>query len=74
MRFSKGSSVFVFGLLLGGICAPAAKASADELPSEGTTLEVQAPSQHGTVAYLTAVSFDVADADLPDDPGIGVQQ
>lgn len=74
MRFSKGSSVFVFGLLLGGICAPAAKASADELPSDGTTLEVQAPSQHGTVAYLTAVSFDVADADLPDDPGIGVQQ
>jgi hypothetical protein len=74
MRFSKGSSVFVFLLLLGGICAPAAKASADELPSEDTILEVQAPSQHGTVAYLTAVSFDVADADLPDDPGSGVQQ
>ena len=74
MRLSKRSSVLVFGLLLGGICSPAAKASADELPSEGTTLEVQAPSQHVTVAYLTAVSFDVADADLPDDPGSGVQQ
>ena len=25
-------------------------------------------------AYLTAVSFDMADADLPDDPGAGIQQ
>ncbi len=74
MKFSKRSSVLVFGLLLGSIFTPAAKASTDELLPEGSTLEAQAPSQHGTVAYLTAVSFDVADADLPDDPGSGVQQ
>jgi hypothetical protein len=78
MKLSRRSSVFVFGLLLGSIGAPAAKASADELLSAGATLEIQGPSQHGnqhaTVAYLTAVSFDVADANLPDDPGAGVQQ
>ena len=74
MKFSKRSSVLVFGLLLGSIFTPAAKASTDELLPEGSTLEAQAPSQHGTVAYLTAVSFDVADANLPDDPGSGVQQ
>src|ERR1700722_12101610 len=74
MKFSKRSSVLVFGLLLGSIVAPAAKASADELSPEGSPLEVQAPAQHETVAYLTAASFDVADADLPDDPGAGVQQ
>jgi hypothetical protein len=56
------------------MCAPYARASTDELPPLATTLEVQAPNQHGTVAYLTSVSFDVADADLPDDPGSGVQQ
>jgi hypothetical protein len=74
MKFPKGLPVLAFGLLLGGMCAWGAKARADELPAEGTTLEVQAPNEHGTVAYLTAVSFDVADADLPDDPGSGVQQ
>src|ERR1700690_776946 len=74
MKFSKRSSVLVFGLLLGSIVAPAAKASADELSPEGSPLEVQVPAQQGTVAYLTAVSFDVAYADLPDDPGSGVQQ
>ena len=71
MRFSKRLSIFAFGLLLGGMCAPAAKASADELPPEGTNLEIQAPNQHGAGGYLTAVSFDIADADLPDDPGSG---
>jgi hypothetical protein len=74
MKFSRRSSVFVFGLLLGSIGAPVAKASADELLLEGASLEVQGPNQHATVAYLTAVSFDVADANLPDDPGAGVQQ
>ena len=69
MKFSKRSSVLVFGLLLGSICASAAEASAGELAPEGSALEVQGPNQHGAVAYLTAVSFDVADADLPDDPG-----
>jgi hypothetical protein len=74
MRFSNKSSVLVFGLLLGGLFAPGAKARADELPPQGSTLEVQAPTTHETVAYLTAVPFDVADANLPDDPGAGVQQ
>jgi hypothetical protein len=74
MKFSERFSLLAFGLLLGGVCAPVAKASADELPPASTTLELQAPDQHGTVAYLTAVSFDIADADLPDDPGAGIQQ
>jgi hypothetical protein len=74
MRFIKRSSVLAFGLLLGGLCAPAAKAGADELPSEGPSLEIGGASPHGTVASLTAVSFDAADADLPDDPGSGGQQ
>jgi hypothetical protein len=74
MKFSQRLSILAFGLLLGGVCAPGAKASADELPPESMTLEVQPPNQHGTVAYLTAVSFDIAAADLPDDPGAGIQQ
>jgi hypothetical protein len=84
MRLSKRLSVLVFGLLLGGVCSSGAKASAEENPSEGLTLEVQAANQPATVAYLTAISFDRADGDradgdradapLPDDPGAGVQQ
>ena len=74
MKFSERMAIVAFGLLLGGVCAPAAKARADELPPEGMTLEVQAPNQHGTAAYLTALSFDMADAELPDDPGAGIQQ
>jgi hypothetical protein len=74
MRFSKGSSFVFFGLLLGGIFSAGAKASADETPREVSTLEIQAPDQHVTVAGLTAVSFDGTDAALPDDPGSGVQQ
>ncbi len=76
MRFSERLSIFAFGLLLGGICAPVAKASADELPPQGTTLALQAPKEHGARTYLTALSFDneMADADLPDDPGAGIPQ
>ncbi len=74
MRFSNKSSVLVFAFLLGGICAPGAKASVDKLPALGLTLEVHAPNHHGAAAYLTAVPFEVAEADLPDDPGAGVQQ
>jgi hypothetical protein len=84
MRLSKRLSVLVFGLLLGGVCSSGAKASAEETPTEGLTLEVQAANQPATVAYLTAISFDRADGDradadsadapLPDDPGAGVQQ
>ncbi len=69
MRFSKSSSVVVFGLLLCGICYAPAKASADERPLESSILEIPAP-----VAYLTTVSFDIAEASLPDDPGAGVPQ
>jgi hypothetical protein len=69
MGFSKSSSVLVFGLLLGGICSGAAKASADEPPPESSILEIQAP-----VVYLTTVSFDIAGASLPDDPGAGAPQ
>jgi hypothetical protein len=37
-------------------------------------LEIQAPDQPVAVASLTAVSFDVADAALPDEPGVAMQQ
>jgi hypothetical protein len=73
MRLVKRSSVLVFGLLLGGIC-PGANARADEVSRESSQLEIQAPSQHVTVAYLTTVSSDIAVADLPDDPGAGAPQ
>jgi hypothetical protein len=71
MRFSKRSSVLVFGLLLAGVCAPGAKASADESPAEGSTLELATPSQSVTIAYLTAVS---PEALLPDAPVADPQQ
>jgi hypothetical protein len=74
MRFSKRSSVLVFSLLVGGILSPGAKASAVETPAESSTLEVQTPDQPVTVAYLTTTSFDIADAELPDEPGVGMQQ
>ena len=74
MRFSKRSSVFVFGLLVGGLCSPGAKASADETPLESLTLETQAPDAGVPVVYLTAVSTDSEDAGLPDDPGAGTPQ
>ena len=74
MRFFKRSSFLVFGLLMGGLCAPGMRASAEETAPEDVALEIQAPDQHMTVAYLTEVSFDSADASLPDDPGAGVQQ
>jgi hypothetical protein len=71
MRLGKRSSVLVFGVLLGTIC-PGVKASADEVSLESSQLEIQVPSEHVTVDYLTTV--DIAVADLPDDPGAGVPQ
>jgi hypothetical protein len=74
MSFSKKLSFLVFGLLLGGICAPGAKASTDEAPLGRLTLETKTPDQNVSVAYLTAVSFDGMDAELPDEPGVGIPQ
>jgi hypothetical protein len=74
MKFSKRSSFLVFGLLLGGLCLPTTSASAEQTAPEDVALEIQAPDQHVTVAYLTEVSFDTTDAPLPDDPAAGVQQ
>ncbi len=73
MSLAKRSSVLVIVLLLGGICS-GARASAEEGPVQSAQLEMQAQSQHVSVAYLTTVSFDAGDVDLPDDPGAGVQQ
>jgi hypothetical protein len=73
MSLARRSSVLVFGLLLSGICS-GAKARAEVGPLEGAQLEMQPQSQHVTVAYLTAVSSDNTDVDLPDDPGAGVPQ
>ena len=74
MRFSKRLSVLVFGLLLGGICFPGAKASAEEVPADTSTLGVQKADQPVNVTYLTASLEPAADSELPDDPGAGVQQ
>jgi hypothetical protein len=75
MRFSKRSSVLALGLLLAVVCAPGAKASTDEAPPEGSTLEVAPPNQPVTIAYLTTVSPEApADAPLPDAPGSDPQQ
>jgi hypothetical protein len=63
--------VLVFGLLLGAIVFPGAKASAGETGAENSTLEMPAASQPVTVAYLTEVS---PDTELPDDPGAGAPQ
>jgi hypothetical protein len=73
MSLARRSAVLVFGLLLSGICS-GAKARAEEGRLPGSQLEMQAQSQHVTVAYLTAVSFGSGDVELPDDPGAGVQQ
>ncbi len=72
MKFFERSSFLVFGLLMGGLCTPGI--SAEQTAPEDVALEIQAPDQHTTVAYLTEVSFDSADAPLPEDPGAGVQQ
>ncbi len=73
MRFSKRSSLLLFWLLVGGICSPGARASADETLS--LTFKTQAPEQPATVATLTPSPLaPAADSELPDDPGAGVQQ
>ena len=71
MSLARRSSVLVFGLLLSGICS-GAKARAEEGSLGSAQLGMQLQSQHVTVAYLTTISFDNGDVDLPDDPGAGV--
>src|SRR6202041_595400 len=73
MRVSKRSSLLVLPLLIGSICCPGARASADETLS--LTVEIQAPDQPVTVANLTSIPLESsADPALPDDPGSGTQQ
>jgi hypothetical protein len=69
MRFSRRLFFLVFVLLLGGICSPGARASADGTPP--LTFETQGTSQPVTVAALTSIS--APDSDLPDAPGVGEQ-
>src|SRR5258708_28570733 len=67
------SSLLVIPLLLGGICSPGARASADETLS--LTIETQAPNQPVTVAGLTSIALASSpDPALPDDPALEVQQ
>ena len=67
------SSLLVIPLLLGGICCPGARASADETLS--LTIETQAPNQPVTVAGLTSIArASSPDPALPDDPALEVQQ
>jgi hypothetical protein len=74
MKFSQRSSFLVFGLLLGEILSPGARASAGETAANFSALEIQSPDQPVTVAYLTDLSFDFAEAALPDEPGAAMQQ
>jgi hypothetical protein len=67
------SPLLVIPLLLGGICCPGARASADETLS--LTIETQAPNQPVTVAGLTSIALEPEpDSELPDDPASEVQQ
>jgi hypothetical protein len=69
MRSSRRLFFLVFVLLLGSICSPGARASADGPPP--LTLETQGSSQPVTVARLTSIS--TSDSELPDAPGVGEQ-
>ena len=75
MRFSKRSSILVFGLLLGSIFSPRAQAGADERLVDSSIVGIDAPGQRMPVAALTAIlaqpttDGDSPDGDLPDDPG-----
>ena len=72
MRVSKRSSLLL-SLLIGSICCPRARASADETHS--LTIETPAPEQAVTVAGLTSIApASSPDSALPDDPAAEVQQ
>jgi hypothetical protein len=67
------SSLLVIPLLLGGICCPGARASADENVS--LTIETQALNPPVTVAGLTSIAPELApNPELPDDPAAEAQQ
>ncbi len=72
MRVSKRSSLLVLLLLIGSICCPGSRASADETLS--LTIETQAPDQRVTVAGLSSIALGSPDSALPDDPAAGTQQ
>jgi hypothetical protein len=66
-------SLLVIALLLGGICSPGARASADETLSY--TIEARAPNHPVTVAGLTSIALaSPPDPALPDDPASDAQQ
>src|SRR3984885_12289760 len=78
MRVSKRSSLLLLSLLIGSICCPGARASADE--SLSFTIETQAPdippADHAvTVASLMSIAPGFSpDSPLPDDPAADLQQ
>jgi hypothetical protein len=78
MRVSKRSSLLVLPLLIGSICCPGARASADEtlsLTIETPATETQATDQPETVAGLKSIApASLPDSALPDDPAADVQQ
>lgn len=75
MRFSRSSSILVFGLLLGGSFSPRAEANADERLVDGSIYGIDALAQRVPAAALTAIlahpsiGTDLPDGYLPDDPG-----
>jgi hypothetical protein len=78
MQVSKRSSLLVLPLLIGSICCPGARASADEtlsLTIETPATETQATDQPETVAGLKSIApASLPDSALPDDPAADVQQ
>jgi hypothetical protein len=73
MRVSKRSSLLLLSLLIGSICCPGARASAEETPS--LTNETPAPGQPVTAAGLTSTApASSPDPALPDDPAADAQQ
>jgi hypothetical protein len=67
------SSLLVIPLLLGGICCPGARASADETLS--STIQTQTLNQRVTVAGLTSIALASSpDPALPDDPALDAPQ
>jgi hypothetical protein len=72
MRVSKRSSLLLLPLLIGSICCPGARASAEETLS--LTNETPAPGQPVTAGLTSTAPASSPDPALPDDPAADAQQ
>jgi hypothetical protein len=73
MRVSKRLFLLLLSLLIGSICCPGARASAEDTLS--FTIQSQTPDQPATVAGLTSTApASTPDSALPNDPEVDAQQ